>query len=228
MRLLRGGPRWVAAYVVTALPGALFALLMLLFSAGGVSWHAQGAGGNFFLLHVLLVPLYLTLFLGSFARRTYPKDDATPARWRIPGPLIVLGGVIGLSFLVERLGDPPPESPEARRDLSTTGCRNSPRYMSMKSGSDYRVVVFDRFCGKEQPATVNVSVWRGIDAEGPGNAFIAQPTPGSDVSRLQVFATMGVGGAVGVAYDTSARVIKRDSVVDGATIRYSPLALDGR
>ena len=215
--------------MVSALPGALFAFGMVLFNASGVSWHAQRSGGNVLLLHLLLVPLYLVLFVGSFARRSHPAlpaTVATSARRRIPGPLIVLGGFVGLSVVVGWLDAPPPESPVAQHDLSTTGCTNAPRDVSRTPGGVYYVVVFNRLCAAESRSTVNVSVVRGTDPDGPGNVFIAQPTPGREPSRLQVFATSGPDGGVVVAYDTGVRVIKREALVEGRTIRYSPVAFD--
>src|SRR5690349_1474948 len=107
MRLFRGGKGWVAAYVLTAIPGGLFALLMLLFWAGGVSLHAQRGGGNFALLHLALFPFYLTVFAGSFRRAHDPPATPRVIRFSagMPAPLVVFFGFIALCFLVGWLGD---------------------------------------------------------------------------------------------------------------------------
>jgi hypothetical protein len=57
----------------------------------------------------------------------------------------------------------------ARKDKATTGCTNYPRDLSTKPGGTLYVVVYDRYCETEPKRTVNVSVQREMEADGPGN-----------------------------------------------------------
>ena len=230
MRLFRGGSGWVAAYVLTAIPGLLFALLMLLFWAGGVSWNAQRGGGNFALLHLALFPFYLAVFIGSFRRAHDPPATLSEIRLRagMPVPLIVFLGFIALCFLVGWLGDPGEESPVARNDQATTGCTNSPRDLSTKPGGTLYVIVYDRYCESEPKRTVNVSVQREMEADGPGNVFVAETPDGRSARDLNVMALLGVGNNIEVFYDPALRVKRRVSSLGEATVRFTPSAGSNR
>jgi hypothetical protein len=202
----------------------LFALLMLLFNAGGVSWHAQRAGGNFDLLHLALFPFYLVVLVGSFRRAHDPPPRPSETRLTagVPGPLVVFGGFIALCVLVGWLDDPGEESTVARNDKATTGCTNSPRDLSTKPGGTLYVIVYDRYCESAPKRTVNVSVQREMETDGPGNVFVAETPDGRRARDLDVMALLGVGSDVEVLYDPALRVIRRVSTLDGATIRFTP------
>jgi hypothetical protein len=216
--------------MLTAVPGLLFALLMLFFWVGGVSWHAQRGGGNFALLHLAFFPFYLVIFAGSFRRAHDPPPTPSDIRLRagMPAPLLIFFGFIALFFVVGWLGDPGEDSPVARNDKATTGCTNSPRDLSTKPGGTLYVIVYDRYCEKAPERTVNVSVQREMEADGPGNVFIAEIPDGTSARSLDVMALLGVGNNIEVVYDRALRVTRRVSTLGEAAIRFTPSASSSR
>jgi hypothetical protein len=137
-----------------------------------------------------------------------------------PVPVVVFGLFIATWVLALRLEGMTETSATEQRDARATGCRNSPRDLSVPVASEYRVVVFDRECPSAPRYTVNVSIIDGMEAEGPGNAFVAEASDKSAEGgrALRVFAFPRPGRFVTIDYDPRARVLSHQPSVNGVTL----------
>ena len=224
---------WVVALIVTALPGVLFLLFMFLFMAGGVSWERQARGGNLDLLHLLLLPFYLTLIAAAASQHRRDRSSQPPKTppFSVPLPAWAVGCVLASCFVTSVSAGGEDGSEVQRREQALSGCRNTPRLVSQTVTGKYYVVVYDRACEASPRHTVNVSVLDQMEPEGPGNVFVAEAPDGSarGAQRMHVFAfAPNPAGVIDVLYDPDARVLTRMERLNELSITFRADSIGGR
>jgi hypothetical protein len=219
---------WAVALVLTALPGALFFLFMVIVALAGISWERQAAGGNFDLLQLLLMPFYATLLAAAVTvhRRGRAAIPRRRPPFGVPLPAWVCGFIMTSCVLLsDRGGDVASASTPQRRELEATGCRNTPRMVSRTVTGKSYVVVYDRACRAAPRHTVNVSVLDQMEPQGAGNVFVAEAADGSarEARRLNVFAfAPRAGNTLEVRYDGDARVLSSSARLNELSIELKP------